>query len=66
MASTSELLAAAIQHHQASRLQVAEQIYRQILQSNPNHVDALHPLGLIGHQVVATMLPSNTSAVLFN
>jgi hypothetical protein len=31
MATISEALAIAIQHHQAGRLQAAEQIYRQIL-----------------------------------
>ena len=34
MATISEALAIAIQHHQAGRLQAAEQIYRQILRSS--------------------------------
>ena len=34
MATISEALAIAIQHHQAGRLQAAEQIYRQILASS--------------------------------
>jgi tetratricopeptide (TPR) repeat protein len=50
MATISEALAIAIQHHQAGRLQVAEQIYRQILQAEPNHADAIHLLGVIAHQ----------------
>ena len=51
MATISEALAIAIQHHQAGRLQAAEQIYRQILQVEPNHADAIHLLGVIAHQV---------------
>jgi predicted O-linked N-acetylglucosamine transferase (SPINDLY family) len=41
----------ALQHHQAGRLQEAEAIYRQILQIQPDHPDALHLLGVIAHQV---------------
>ena len=51
MATISEALAIAIQHHQAGRLQAAEQIYRQILAVDPNQADAIHLLGLIAHQV---------------
>ena len=51
MATISEALAIAIQHHQAGRLQAAEQIYRQILAVEPNHADAIHLLGVIAHQV---------------
>jgi predicted O-linked N-acetylglucosamine transferase (SPINDLY family) len=51
MATIPEALAIAIQHHQAGRLQAAEQIYRQILAVEPNHVDALHLLGLLAHHV---------------
>jgi len=47
----SEVLAAAIQHHQAGRLQEAEALYRQILQAQPDHPDALNNLGLIAQQV---------------
>jgi tetratricopeptide (TPR) repeat protein len=41
----------ALQHHQAGRLQQAEQIYRQILASQPQHVDAMHNLGVLAHQL---------------
>jgi tetratricopeptide (TPR) repeat protein len=41
----------AIQHHQAGRLQEAEQLYRQILARQPGHVIAMHHLGMIAHQV---------------
>ena len=51
MATISEALAIAVQQHQAGLLQAAEQIYRQILQAEPNHADATHLLGLIAHQV---------------
>jgi tetratricopeptide (TPR) repeat protein len=51
MATISEALAIAIQHHQAGRLQAAEQIYRQVLQAEPNQADAWHLLGVIAHQV---------------
>jgi predicted O-linked N-acetylglucosamine transferase (SPINDLY family) len=50
MATLSEALAIAIQHHQAGRLQAAEQIYRQILAVEPNHADAWHLLGMINGQ----------------
>jgi protein O-GlcNAc transferase len=51
MATISEALAMAVQHHQAGRLGAAEQIYRQILAAEPEHVDALHLLGVIAHQM---------------
>jgi len=40
-----------VQHHNAGRLPEAENIYQQILQSEPNHHTALHLLGVIAHQV---------------
>ncbi len=51
MATISEALAIAIQHHQSGRLEPAEQIYRQILQAEPNHADAIHLLGVIASQM---------------
>jgi predicted O-linked N-acetylglucosamine transferase (SPINDLY family) len=51
MATISEALSIAIQHHQAGRLQAAEQIYRQILQADPRQADAMHLLGVIASQV---------------
>jgi len=50
MATLSEALAIAIQHHQSGRLQAAKQIYRQILAVEPDHVDATHLLGVIAQQ----------------
>jgi protein O-GlcNAc transferase len=40
----------AIQHHQAGRLQDAEQLYRQILARQPDHFQALLHLGILAHQ----------------
>lgn len=40
----------AVTHHQAGRLDEAEQIYRDILQSQPEHSDAWHLLGVIAAQ----------------
>ena len=51
MATISEALAIAVRHHQAGRLQAAEQIYRQILAVEPNHADAWHLLGVIARQM---------------
>src|SRR5437763_2758193 len=38
------------EHHTAGRLREAENLYRQILSSNPNHAEAIHLLGLIALQ----------------
>jgi predicted O-linked N-acetylglucosamine transferase (SPINDLY family) len=51
MATISEALAIAARHHQAGRLQAAEQIYRQILAVEPNHADAMHLLGVMASQL---------------
>jgi len=45
-----ELLARAVQCHRAGRLAEAEGIYRQILQTDASHADALHLLGVLSHQ----------------
>jgi protein O-GlcNAc transferase len=45
------LLQAGLSHHQAGRLADAETFYRQILQREPKHADALHLLGVIAYQV---------------
>jgi protein O-GlcNAc transferase len=42
-----QFLALAISHHQAGRLAQAEELYKLILQTNPNHPDALHLLGMV-------------------
>jgi protein O-GlcNAc transferase len=50
LATIQEALAIAVSHHQAGRLQQAEQIYRQILQADPHAPDALHLLGVVANQ----------------
>jgi tetratricopeptide (TPR) repeat protein len=50
MATISAALAIAVQHHQAGRLQAAEEIYRQVLRAEPNQADAIHLLGVIEQQ----------------
>jgi tetratricopeptide (TPR) repeat protein len=40
----------ALRLHQAGNLQEAERLYRQILESDPQHIDALHLLGVIAGQ----------------
>jgi tetratricopeptide (TPR) repeat protein/flavin reductase (DIM6/NTAB) family NADH-FMN oxidoreductase RutF len=40
----------ALTHHQAGRLAQAEALYRQILDEQPRHADALHYLGMLAHQ----------------
>jgi len=51
MTTVAQALELAMRYHQAGDLQQAEQLYRQILQLDPLHADALHLLGLIAHQV---------------
>ena len=51
MATIPEAIASAVEHHQAGRLQAAEQIYRQILAVDPNQPDAIHLLGVMAHQL---------------
>jgi predicted O-linked N-acetylglucosamine transferase (SPINDLY family) len=51
MPTIAEALNLALQHHQAGRLQEAEILYRQVLQTQPDHPDALHLLGLLAHHV---------------
>jgi hypothetical protein len=51
VATISESLAVAVKHHQAGELQCAERIYRQVLQADPSHADALHLLGVLAHQM---------------
>ena len=50
MATISEALSMAMEHHQLGRLNLAEQIYRQVLEVDPDQAVAIHLLGLIAHQ----------------
>ncbi|MFQ5455541.1 MAG: tetratricopeptide repeat protein [Nitrospirota bacterium] len=45
-----DMLNKGIYLHQTGRLQEAEEIYRQILNHNPLHEDAMHLLGVIAYQ----------------
>lgn len=45
-----QLLATATTHHQAGRLAQAEQLYRQVLQQQPQQVDALNLMGVVACQ----------------
>jgi protein O-GlcNAc transferase len=45
------MFANAMRHHQAGRLNDAEQLYRQILKLDARHADALHLLGVLSHQL---------------
>ena len=49
--SLDEALQQAVAHHQARRLPEAEQLYRAILQAQPNQPDANHNLGVLARQV---------------
>ena len=40
----------AVRHHQSGQFRQAEDIYKKILETYPNHSDALHLSGLIAHQ----------------
>ncbi|GIX47100.1 MAG: hypothetical protein KatS3mg131_1311 [Candidatus Tectimicrobiota bacterium] len=48
--SLAATLQAALQAHQRGDLPQAERLYRQVLQQQPRHADALHLLGLLAHQ----------------
>jgi tetratricopeptide (TPR) repeat protein/2-polyprenyl-3-methyl-5-hydroxy-6-metoxy-1,4-benzoquinol methylase len=50
-ARAADLFATALRYHQAGQLAEAEGHYRKILAIDPDHIDSLHLLGLIAHQV---------------
>ena len=45
--NSAAVLQAALEHHRAGRLAQAKVLYQQILQTEPDHPDALHYLGAI-------------------
>ena len=49
-ASLAQMFDAALQNHQNGRMGEAEDLYRRILASDPNHVDAVHMLGVLAYQ----------------
>jgi Flp pilus assembly protein TadD len=44
------MLGQALAHHRAGRLAEAERLYRQVLELDPHHGDALHLLGMLAGQ----------------
>lgn len=50
MSPSDTLMAEGLEHHQAGRLNRAEDSYRDALQLDPNNPDAYHLLGLIAHK----------------
>ncbi len=50
MAAVAELFNQAVLHHQNGALSQAESLYRQIIQADPAHAEALHFLGIIAMQ----------------
>jgi predicted O-linked N-acetylglucosamine transferase (SPINDLY family) len=51
---TGDLLKQALAHHEAGRLEDAQELYRTILHHDPENVDALHYAGLALHQAGET------------
>jgi tetratricopeptide (TPR) repeat protein len=49
-ANLAQTFAAALQSHRQHRMAEAEGLYRQVLAIDPNHVDALHMLGVLAYQ----------------
>lgn len=50
MPSVAEIFQSAVRQHRAGRLPQAEALYRRVLDVEPNHVDALHLMGLAAGQ----------------
>ncbi len=48
--SIDQELAKAIQYHQAGQLNKAEEIYKRIIEVNPDHSESLHLMGVIANQ----------------
>ncbi len=49
-ASVREVFGAALRYHQGGRFIEAERLYKQVLQADPRHIDALHLIGVLAHQ----------------
>jgi len=50
MVGVAETIELAVEHHQAGRLDKAENLYRQALKSGPDNPTALHALGVAAYQ----------------
>jgi predicted Zn-dependent protease len=61
----SEAMTLALEHHQAGRLDVAEAVYRAVLDSEPGHAGARHGLALLALQAgrPAEALPALAEAI---
>jgi len=59
MRTVQQVLELGLQHHQAGRLTEAEACYRQILEAQPDHLDALHLLGVAALQTGRAELAAN-------
>ncbi len=46
----AEMFAAALEHHQAGRLETAKALYVKVLKAAPGHPESLHLLGVLNHQ----------------
>ena len=46
-----ETLQLAVQHHRANRLEEAQQLYRQVVEKQPDHAEALYNLGMLAIQL---------------
>jgi Tfp pilus assembly protein PilF len=51
MPAIPQVLDEGVKHHRAGNLAHAERLYRQVLDINPDHVDALHLLGFLCSQL---------------
>jgi predicted TPR repeat methyltransferase len=51
MADVGDLLQKAIDHHRQGELTKAEWAYMEILERDPENIDALHLIGVVAHQV---------------
>jgi tetratricopeptide (TPR) repeat protein/glycosyltransferase involved in cell wall biosynthesis len=50
MATSSPVFTTALQHHQSGRVAEAEQVYKLLLQDQPDYVDALNMLGALVYE----------------
>ena len=55
------LLATAVQHHRSGHFDLAEALYRRVLQFQPGQVDALHLLGVLEHQLSRELLEGDAA-----
>ena len=45
--TTKEMFVLALQHHKKNNLKIAENLYKEILKTDPNHIDTHNNLGMI-------------------